>query len=47
MGFTDIADARGWGLRTIIVIAHASLSIREFYDNIAGVPLRGSDHWIP
>ena len=34
-------------LRMIIVITNASLSLREFYDNIAGVPLRGSDHSIP
>ena len=48
-GFMDLVDTRGWGFRTIIVIAltDVSLSIREFYDNIAGVPLGAIDHWIP
>ena len=40
-------DTRGWDLRAIIVLADVSLSIRELYDNIAGVLLEASDHWIP
>ena len=43
-GFTDLADTRGGDLRTIIVLTVDSLWIREFYDNIAGVPLGANDH---
>ena len=36
MGFTEVAHTCGWGLRTVIVLGDVSLSIREFYDNVAG-----------
>ena len=48
MGFMDLVGTHGWGLRNcVIVLTDVSLSIREFYDNITGVPLGASDHWIP
>ena len=47
IGFMDLTDAHRWGLRTVMVLTDVSLSIREFYDNIAVVPLGASDHRIP
>ena len=46
-GYTDLTDTRGWGLRIIIFLANVSLSIKDFYDNIAGVWVGTCDHWIP
>ena len=40
MGFRDHYFSRG-------CLADVSLSIRDFYDNIKGVLVGASDHWIP
>ena len=47
MGLRDLATTRGWGLTIKIFLADVNLSISEFEDNIAGVPLGVIDHWIP
>ena len=46
-GYTDLADTREWGLMIVVFLADVSLLIRDFYDNIAGVLVGASDHWIP